>query len=651
MLKPRIAAVSSLLTSLLVVIALGLSSSILAASPDISAIRGIADLRTWDKNQPVRLSGEYEFYWRQHLSPQALLLNTALEPDYQTVPGTWDESGTYPGEGHATFRLNVLLPNIDEYALKLPDIGTAYRLYIDGNLAASAGNAGENAATTIPGYAPTTVRFIPQTERVELIFHISNYDYRIGGIWLPVIFGTAKQIENLAERQGALDMLLFGAIVIIGLYNLGLFALRREDPSSLYLGLFCLLLALRLTTVGERYMTRVVDLPFDTFVKLEYLSWMLAIAAFAGFLHAVVPKEFNKTAGIVMSACMAIGSTIVLFTDVSVYSHIVPVFQVVTIVCMIAGSVAFALAIIRRREGAIILTLAYAVLFYAVANDILVNAGIIDTVLLLNIGLLVFIFFQSMLISYRFTNSFKLIESQRASLAATNLKLQTQEKLRRMAEVETQDLHRQIPMSIKMAMIEQLTDGLPAQLRQATSESRQASEQLILKDLMLLTGKSDQAKTTTHVAAVLQDIAKTDKTITLEPVSGIEKDQRLTADPVYLERMIGAVCEYLLHTGASHINLDLLRDTTEAKSLFYGDLNANTYLVIGISADGLKDIGPESLEYMFSVENTLAQSSRTNSGLGLSVAWNTVHEMGGSIDAALEGTETLRIEFYLPITA
>ena len=47
--------------------------------------------------------------------------------------------------------------------------------------------------------------------------------YRMGGIWLPVLFGTSPRIEMVAERQWALDLLLFGAIVIIGLYNLGLF--------------------------------------------------------------------------------------------------------------------------------------------------------------------------------------------------------------------------------------------------------------------------------------------------------------------------------------------------------------------------------------------------------------------------------------------
>ena len=35
------------------------------------AIKGVLDLADWDfKNEgPVELSGEYEFYWNQHLTP------------------------------------------------------------------------------------------------------------------------------------------------------------------------------------------------------------------------------------------------------------------------------------------------------------------------------------------------------------------------------------------------------------------------------------------------------------------------------------------------------------------------------------------------------------------------------------------------------
>ena len=55
-------------------------------------------------------------------------------------------------------------------------------------------------------------------------------------------------------------------------------------------------------------------------------------------------------------------------------------------------------------------------------------------------GLFVFVLFQSILVSYRFTRSFNTIERQRAQLVSANLKLRTQEKLRRDAESESEVL-------------------------------------------------------------------------------------------------------------------------------------------------------------------------------------------------------------------
>lgn len=426
-----------------------------------AVVGGIADLRSWDYKQPVRLSGEWEFYWQRHLAPRQIALSSDIQPSLMNVPDTWNGKvvggNELPETGFATYRINVLVSSVEEYALKIPDIGTAYELFVDGKSLAKVGEPGQSRKTTTPRYYPTTVSFTPQSLRVEIVVHVSNYDYRMGGIWLPLVFGTPQQIESATENQRALDLLLFGAIVIIGLYNLALFAMRREDPSSLFLGLFCLLLATRLMTVGDRYLTRVLDLPFEWFVRVEYLSWILALSAFAAFMRSIVPQEFVKQMSVPIHAAVLLATLIVLLSDVTFFSHIVPPLQLFTIAALIGGSFAFGLAIFRRRQGALILTFAYTVLFYATVNDILVNAAIIDTFLMLDMGLLVFIFFQSMLISYRFTRSFKLIEMQRAALEAANLRLQTQEKLRRQAEDESTQLQRRIAASERMEVIETLS--------------------------------------------------------------------------------------------------------------------------------------------------------------------------------------------------
>ncbi|NIS15362.1 adenylate/guanylate cyclase domain-containing protein, partial [Candidatus Saccharibacteria bacterium] len=55
------------------------------------------------------------------------------------------------------------------------------------------------------------------------------------------------------KRRLSLDLFLFGSILIIAMYHLGLFLFRRRDRSPLYFSIFCFLIALRILTTGERY--------------------------------------------------------------------------------------------------------------------------------------------------------------------------------------------------------------------------------------------------------------------------------------------------------------------------------------------------------------------------------------------------------------
>jgi len=83
------------------------------------AVKGVLDLTDWDFNRdgPVNLSGEWEFYWQQHLIPQDFITDTSnLKTKFIEVPGYWTgyrlEAKKLPGYGYATYRLNILLNSV-----------------------------------------------------------------------------------------------------------------------------------------------------------------------------------------------------------------------------------------------------------------------------------------------------------------------------------------------------------------------------------------------------------------------------------------------------------------------------------------------------------------------------------------------------------
>jgi len=64
-----------------------------------------------------------------------------------------------------------------ELAIKHPNFETGYRVYINAKEKFSAGVAGKSQQTT-------------QASRVEIILQISDYEYRLGGAWLPLVLGA-----------------------------------------------------------------------------------------------------------------------------------------------------------------------------------------------------------------------------------------------------------------------------------------------------------------------------------------------------------------------------------------------------------------------------------------------------------------------------
>ncbi|CAN0508170.1 unnamed protein product, partial [Scytosiphon promiscuus] len=202
-----------------------------------------------------------------------------------------------------------------------------------------------------------------------------------------------------------------GCIFIIGLYHQGLFILRKNDKSLYFFGLFCFLMALRITTTGEYLINNIFIISWDWVIKLEYLSFYFCVPAFASYAYYVFPNEISKKI-IRFSIFVAIGfSCTVLFTSALFFSKLLVWYQIFSIGIGIYGIVVLYFAIKKQREGAIIFFIGFNFLFLSLVNDILYSNGVIQTGNYFSLGIFVFIFCQSFLLSLRFSNAFNRAES------------------------------------------------------------------------------------------------------------------------------------------------------------------------------------------------------------------------------------------------
>jgi hypothetical protein len=91
------------------------------------AVGGVLNLSGWDfvTDGPVNLSGEWEFYWQQHLEPHDFARsNPPPRTGFIRLPGYWNgydvDGKTLSGDGYATYRLRVQLKPANRHiALRL----------------------------------------------------------------------------------------------------------------------------------------------------------------------------------------------------------------------------------------------------------------------------------------------------------------------------------------------------------------------------------------------------------------------------------------------------------------------------------------------------------------------------------------------------
>ncbi|MDJ0876944.1 MAG: PAS domain S-box protein [Desulfobacterales bacterium] len=391
------------------------------------AVGGLLDLRDWnlDRDGPVALSGEYEFYWRQHLTPEDF---SKPRPPRKTglirVPGYWNSykmaGKKLPGDGYATYRLTVLLDKpAPTLALKYLEMSTAFDIYVDERKIVSVGRTGRNPRVTTPRFRPDVVTFESSGNIIRIMFHVSNFDHRRGGAWEVVKLGREQDIRKLFENSLSIDLFLFGCIFMMGLYHLGLFTLRAKDRSPLYFCIICLLIAMRLLTTGERYLIHLIpDIDWELMIRLEYLSFYLAIPVFAQFMQSLF-SDFSKWFLYVVIVIGAILSGIVVLTPAKIYSHTLPLYEILTVIVFLYGLYVIVVAMFRKKAEAYVFFIGFLVLSFSVINDILHVERIIQTQFIAPFGLFIFILFQAFFLSFRFARALNVVEAQRLELRDT----------------------------------------------------------------------------------------------------------------------------------------------------------------------------------------------------------------------------------------
>ncbi len=387
------------------------------------AVNGIIDISDMDLNQDflITLDGEWDFFWEQYLGPDSDIDQS--EPLSITVPGAWNthfiQGKYYPDQGYATYRLRVITGSYPDLVLglKFPNMINAYTVYINGETVAQNGQVGTNKETNNPKWIPRTAYFRFTRTTNEILIHVGNFRYIDGGIQTSLNLGSQHRISARQDFLAGWDNFLFGVFIIMGMYHLGLFLLRKEDLSTLYFGLFSFFVGLRTFVTGERVLLALIPaISWDFGLRMEFFTMPLTGIFFILYIRTLFPEEANKKIIFGLSALHAVYFLICMFTPTYFFSSYLLVFHIVLLVTIAVVIITLIRAGIKGREGAWMVIGGFAALVITIINDILFVNNVIFTGHLLPYGVFAFIFSQAFILSIRFSMTYRKLAEMKDKL-------------------------------------------------------------------------------------------------------------------------------------------------------------------------------------------------------------------------------------------
>ncbi len=381
------------------------------------AKQGIIDLRKTNfSKETIALQGEWALYWKQLISTtDTNAIRTAFVPFPVLWSATIVNGKPLNHYGYATYALTVLLPkNQPTLALEIPDTYTSYRLFVNGDLFAVAGDPDSTEERSVAKWKQQTRELTVDSDTLHLLFQVANYWHFKGGPYKNILIGDKQALFFDKQVDNAFDLVLTGCLFMGGLFFFGLFLFGKHDKAILYFALFCMTYSYRM--IGSRtYVLHDLfpNLPWSLTTHLEYLTLFLSVVWFTLYTRHLYPKDAVKYATeIQVWSCLGL-SAVVLLTPPSIFTMIINAFLVVMFLVMIYIFYVYLKAMRNKRIGAGYALLSTGVVLVVFLLINLQYFGIISPQRgIIFLGYICFFFLQSLVLSFRFATVLKKAKDQ-----------------------------------------------------------------------------------------------------------------------------------------------------------------------------------------------------------------------------------------------
>lgn len=381
------------------------------------AKHAVIDLRQNDfGHKTYNLDGEWAFFWKQLISPDSIGF---YKPAYLPFPMLWnklhEDMPQVSAYGYATYAADVLLPHQKtDLALKIPDVYTSYRIYVNGQLFGGDGQVGKNDGEYKPHWS-NNVKQLPQdADTLHIVLQVANFRHYKGGTYKSLVIGNAALLTSQQTKSLSVDFLLTGCLFMGGLFFFGLYLFGKHDKAILYFSLFSMMYSYRIAGADPYALHSFLPgIPWEVTVHIEYLSLYLSCIFFMKYTRHLYPDDTNKTVITLMVWGGIFFMLVTIFFPAVIFTQFLNSFLIVVFLYIAYALYVYIKAARHRRTGAKA-SLAGVVVMLAVFITINLHYfGVLGSfTYIVFTGYFCYFFLQSLILSFRFAHSLKAARAQ-----------------------------------------------------------------------------------------------------------------------------------------------------------------------------------------------------------------------------------------------
>ena len=381
---------------------------------------------SWTSDQLVSLRGAWGYKFNEFLPPDSLM-GKDLPTSYD-ITGTSKTHSTAPVQMGLTYFYRVKLTEKNRtWGFIIPDCYAAYTFMVNGTVIAQVGTPSLNSRFLKPVVHPATAFIHVPGDVMDIVIHNSNFSKFYGGFTSDILLGWEDTILRESTRSLSFNLLIIGALTIVGLLYTLFYILSKRESYNLYFGLLIWVIALRMILMDQRILVMWTGMEFGLESDLEYATVMSAVILLGLFLKKLFPSPPTNW----MFRCIVLLNVLFIiplpFLTIHEFASLFFYYFYVLLISLGVYLTCLFLAVRKKHRGAGLFLIQTGILGVSGLLDLLNSLGYIRLGYHLGETFFVIIIFQALWLSLNRVRDIQMVET-------------TSFALKQMEEVQTQVL-------------------------------------------------------------------------------------------------------------------------------------------------------------------------------------------------------------------